>query len=328
MTNKEKYDEFCKTVYVPVFSQTWWMNAVCGPENWDVWIYEKGMETVAAMPYYRQRRGKYNYITKAVLTQNNGIIFKYPDGAKAVAKQHYEEEVINAACDFIEMLGVDVYEQQYRYSFKNWMPFLWNKYIAITRYTYVIENTDNLNDVWDNISSKYKGKIRKGKRNCHMEMDIDKEEFYREHEKVFLKQDLKCPFSRELWFRLYEECKKHESGITMGARDEEENLQSLVFLVWDENSVYQILGGNMPQYQRQDTYSYLIWKGIELAAEKGLAYDFEGSVIKRISKSFREFGGEPRPYFRIRKVFNPEIMREEAETVISELKDQKKECGL
>ena len=53
-----------------------------------------------------------------------------------------------------------------------------------------------------------------------------------------------------------------------------------------------------------------------MASQKGLKYDFEGSVIKRISKSFREFGGEAKPYFRIRKVFNPEIIRREAEDLI------------
>ena len=55
----------------------------------------------------------------------------------------------------------------------------------------------------------------------------------------------------------------------------------------------------------------------------GLKYDFEGSVIKRISKSMRQFGGKPMPYFRIRKVFNPDIVRTEAENqiVIMDKKD-------
>lgn len=72
----------------------------------------------------------------------------------------------------------------------------------------------------------------------------------------------------------------------------------------------------MPEYQNLETYNALIWNSIKFAHEKGLKYDFEGSVIKRISKSFREFGGDPKPYFRIRKVFNPEIVRQEAEDLI------------
>lgn len=317
MNRKERFKKFCEATYVPIYSQPWWMDVVCGVENWDVWLYEKGNEILAAMPYYMEKKGPYSYITKALLTQNNGIIFKENKERKLCSQAEFEEKVIRAACEFIKELDIDVYEQQYMYSFRNWLPFYWEGYTAITRYTYVIENTQDLSCVWGNVSSNYRKKIRKGKKNGYIEIDVEKNEFYREHERIFTKQDLSCPFSQELWFDLYKECKAHGAGITMCARNEKEEIESLLFLVWDEKSVYQILGGNIPGYQKQDTYAYLIWKGIEFAAEKGVSYDFEGSVIPRISRSFREFGGEPKPYFRIRKVFNPEIIRQEAERVIS-----------
>lgn len=69
----------------------------------------------------------------------------------------------------------------------------------------------------------------------------------------------------------------------------------------------------MPRFQNLDTYDALVWHGIELATERGLNYDFEGSMIKRIAKSFREYGGTPKLYFRIRKIFNPEVVLHEAE---------------
>lgn len=94
---------------------------------------------------------------------------------------------------------------------------------------------------------------------------------------------------------------------------------SLLFLVWDERSAYHLLGGNVPEHQSADTYSALIWRAIRQAHDKGLSYDFEGSMIKRISKSFREFGGDPKLYFRIRKVFDPDVVRDEAESQIVSL---------
>lgn len=322
-SKKEKFKKFCRETYVPIYSQTWWLDTICGENNWDVWLYEKGEEILAAMPYFLQKRGEYNYITKAPLTQNNGIIFKHNDNRKLCKEAEFEEKVIYSACEFIKKLNIDVYEQQYMYTFKNWLPFFWNQYSAITRYTYVIENTLDLDEVWNNISSNYRNKIRKGSRNCFIEKNIDKKWFYEEHEKIFLKQNLKCPFSKELWFRLYDECKKRNSGMTLIAKDENDCIQSLLFLVWDDKAVYQILGGNIPEYQKKDTYSFLIWNGIQIASDMGKVYDFEGSVIPRISRSFREFGGEPKPYFRIRKVFNPEIIRQESEKIIEELGEKK-----
>lgn len=320
MTNKEKYMEFCKATYVPIYSFPWWMDVVCGAENWDVWLYQKGNEVLAAMPYYMENRKGYKYITKAPLTQNNGIIFKENKERKPCSQAEFEERVIRSACEFIRELNVDVYEQQYMYSFKNWLPFFWEKYTAITRYTYVIENTIDLDNVWSNISSNYRKNIKKGKRNSYkLEWDIDAEEFYQEHEKVFTKQGLNCPFSKKFWLNLYEVCKRLNKGMTGCIRDEENNIKSLIFLIWDDRSVYLLLGGNIPEHQKEETYVYLIWKSIEYAASKNLKFDFEGSVIQRISKSYREFGGEPKPYFRIRKVFNPEIIKEEAEKIIGEL---------
>lgn len=319
MSNKDKYAKFCEKVYVPIYSKPWWMDAVCGSENWDVWLYQNGEDVLAAMPYYMEQRKEYRYITKALLTQNNGIIFRYPkDVTKAVSKQIFEEKVINAACEFIQSLKIDVYEQQFHYRFWNWLPFFWNQYTAITRYTYVFDNLEDIDAIWDCMSTNIRKKIRKGQRNAEIKKGLHPKAFYEEHEKVYLKQGLQCPFSIEQWETLYQACSEHGVCEILYALESEGNVASVLFLVWDEESVYQLLGGSMPAYQNLDTYDALIWEGIQFAAAKGLKYDFEGSVIKRISKSFREFGGEPKPYFRIRKVFNPEIMRAETEKVIAD----------
>lgn len=313
---REKYEEFCEKTYVPIYSKPWWMDAVCGEENWDVWFYENGSDVLAAMPYYFEHRGPYLYITKAPLTQNNGIIFRYPKGSGKIAKAAFEEKVIDAACQFLQNMGVDVYEQQYHHTFCNWLPFFWNHYIAVTRYTYIFSDLKDLDLIWSGISSNYRKKIKKGEKNALFEDNLDSDIFYNEHEKIFLKQNLQCPFSYELWIKLYNSCIKNNSGKIVYAKTHDNEISSILFLVWDEHSVYQLLGGSMPEYQNLETYNALIWNSIKFAHEKGLKYDFEGSVIKRISKSFREFGGDPKPYFRIRKVFNPEIVRQEAEDLI------------
>lgn len=43
MGNKSKYRNLCAVEKnIPIFSQDWWLDAVCGEENWDVIIIEKG----------------------------------------------------------------------------------------------------------------------------------------------------------------------------------------------------------------------------------------------------------------------------------------------
>lgn len=324
MTNKEKYVQFCEKTYVPIYSKAWWLDAVCLPENWDVWLYEKGGNITAAMPYYREKRGSYEYITKAPLTQNNGILFKMQDEGKGETTAKFQEHVIDKADAFIESLGLDVYEQQYHYSFTNWLPFFWHRYTAITRYTYILEDTSDMDALWEEVSSSYRNLIRKGYKTAKVCEGHDLREFWNLHKKIFEKQGLECPFSYELWERLYQACIEHDCGKIFYAKDEEGIISSVLFLIWDDQSVYHLLGGGIPEYQYLQTYDMLIWEGIKFASAKGLKYDFEGSVIKRISKSMRQFGGKPMPYFRIRKVFNPEIIRMEAEEQIRILSEQQK----
>lgn len=334
MTDKEKYSEFCKSTYVPIYSKPWWMDAVCGPENWDVWLYESGEDILAAMPYYFERRRTYRYITKAPLTQTNGLLFKEVSSRKLVAEAEMQERIINAACDYIQRLGVDVYEQQYPPSFNNWQPFFWRHYTNMLRYTYIIPDTSDMEKVNGSISSKYRNKINKGQKLTQVCMNIDAKAFYLEHEKVYQRQGLSCPFSLEFWLRLQRACEERESGQMFCARDPEGNIHGLLFLVWDERFVYQLVGGYMPEYSSSQAYPALIHHGIKVAHEKGLAYDFEGSMIQRIAVAFRQFGGVPTPYYRIRKVFNPEIVRKEAEDYIricaeedGQIPSQRAVCG-
>lgn len=313
MTNKEKYQLFCEKVYVPIYSKPWWMDAVCGEENWDVWLYEKGDNILAAMPYYKEKRQKYNYITKAPLTQNNGIIFAYPtdEKMKNIAKQKFEEEVIEHACQFIETLYLDVYEQQYHYQFGYYLPFFWNRYTCIPRITYVIEDTSDIERMWSEMSSNYRKNVKKGMKNSIIKEGLSEKQFYIEHERVFRRQNLVCPFGYDLWRRLYKTCVQNNACKIMYAETQNAEIASVLFIVWDEQSMYHLLGGSMPGYQQLATYNALTWQAICMASDMGIKYDFEGSVIKNISKSFREYGGTPKLYYRIRKVFNSDILNME-----------------
>jgi hypothetical protein len=323
MTNKEKYSKFIKSTYVPIFSKPWWLDVVCGEYNWDVWIYEKGDEFWAAMPYYIEYRNNYKFITKPKLTQNNGLIIKYPNEQKISTKQEYEEKVINSVMDFIDNFDLDVYEQQYHYYLENWLPFFWRNCTSTVRYTYVIENTENIDNVFNNFSPNCRKNIRKGERTSKLFFDLPYDKFYYEHEKIFKKQSLVCPFTFELWEKLYFESQANNCGKIIYSKDDIGNITSLMFVVWDEKSLYPLLGGVIPEYSNTQSYSFLTYESIKIASEKKLMYDFEGSVIKRINHSFRDFGGTPKRYYRIRKIYNEDILIKEAKEYMDRIKKEK-----
>ncbi len=317
----DRYRQFCETTYVPIFSKPWWMNAVCG-DSWDVWLYSSDRTSVqAAMPFYFERRGEHLYITKAKLSQNNGVLFKYDPESKEVSKAAFQERVVNSVCNFLETLDLDVYEQQFVPEFTNWQPYFWNGYTALPRYTYRI-NTSNMKQACMDLSSNYRRLIRKGEKNTKKVQSINEVEFYEQQRHVYNRQNLSVPFTFEFFSSFYKACMENNTCEVVAAYDKSGQVAASLFTVWDEKCCYLLMGGANPEKSFLGCYTYLIWNAINKAAATKKIFDFEGSMIKRIAKSYREFGAVPTLYFRIRKVFNPVVIMAEAKETIDMLKDK------
>lgn len=302
MTNKERYNLFCKKEKdIPIFSQPWWMDIVCGENNWDVYLYGKENDILASCAYYLKKDE--NKITKALLTQNNGLLIKYPVNQKITSKLDFEEKIVNDFCEYLKGLNIKKYEQQYHYNFINWLPFFWQEYKELTRYTYVIENTSDLKKVKDNYSSNARKNINKAKKNLKVRETEDIKLFYKVNKMTFDRQNKEIPYTYELFKNLYLACKKRGCCKLLMAIDGDERVHSVAMIVWDEDSVYYLLNGTDPEVKKYQGNALLIDKSIEIASELGKKFDFEGSVIKGIEQSFRQYGGIPKPYFRIYKEF-------------------------
>lgn len=305
MTNKERYHKLCQIEdSIPVFSMDWWLDAVCGADHWDVYLIGKGMDIKAALPYSITEQNGKRAIGRITLTQNNGIWIKYPKDQGIISRQSYEEKIINEMCDFIESLGLTRYDQQYHYYFTNYLPFFWRYYKEVTKYTYVIEDTSDMETVRSRYSSKLKNVIRKAEKNLQIEEITDLKQFYCVNRMSFERQQIDIPYSYSFFETLYNACYNHSCTKLLSVVDETGTLQSVAMIVWDKMSAYYLLNGTDPRYKDNQGNALLIDASIGIAHELGLKFDFEGSVIKNVNHAFREFGGIPKPYFRISKEFS------------------------
>lgn len=309
MTDKIRYSELCKREpSIPIFSRDWWMDAVCGESSWDVILISKGNEVSAALPYYFTMREGKKVIVQPPLTQKNGIWIKYPANQKYFKRLGFEKEIMNAVIDEIANLNLLSYNQNYSYEITNWLPFYWRSFSQFTRYTYVIENLNNLDNVFDGIDPKTRNQIRKAEKLLTVKEDLSVEEFYKINTMTFSRQDMKIPYTLYLVKRIYEGCSKNSCVKIFSAEDSEGNLHGAVFIVWDENSAYYLLGGTNPEFKNSDANSLLIWKAIQFASTVTKKFDFEGSMIEPIERFFRSFGAVQKPYFNISRQFQRESL--------------------
>lgn len=299
MTNKEKYIHFCsQQPLIPIYMRDWWLDSECGPDKWDVLLYEKENNIQAFMLYYLPYKGT---ITMPAYGKAMGIWFDPLFEDEKYSKELHRKHTI---CQyFIDHLPeYTTYLQNFHFSFTDWLPFYWNGFKQTTRYNYIIPDISDTEMVWDKMQNKIKKNINvaRDKYKLQTRKGITIDEFLFVINKTFENQRMNIPASDSLR-KLIEESRKRDQGDLWGAYDEEGNIHAAIFVVWQESSAYAIAGGRNTDMPNSNAHVLLKWEAICFASTVSKSYDFCGSMLKGVEFLNREFGAVQYPYFCIYK---------------------------
>lgn len=301
MTAKEKYRLFCsQEKSIPTFSQDWWLDVVCGENNWNVAILENNEKVIAALPYQYKKRYCFNYIINPTLTPRLGIWIEYPKEISYVNKIGYEKKIIQALLK--QLPKFHWFNQGIYQNLTNWLPFYWEDYKQTTKYTYTIENSANIEGLEKIYSNTAKRGIRLASENLTIKDEITSEESYFILNQTFNKQNIKNPFNFEILKSLIQKSYLNNCGKLIGAVDLKGTLYSVLFFVWNNEYLTLIFEGN--NYMLGNSYAkYLLFDyAIKFGVKQKLKIDFEGSMLKSVEHVNRQFGAQQIPYFQIEKV--------------------------
>jgi len=294
---KSHYRTLCiKEKSIPLFSRDWWLDTVCGEDKWDVlWIEDKG-QVQATFPFYIPHKG---VISIPPFTQTMGPWFApVAEDTKYTSKLSHRQ----ALCQiFIEKLKPYPHFLQYfHYEVTDWLPFYWNGYKQTTRYTYLLNNLNEPDKIWEEMSRHTRRNITKAKEKYQIlvKKGIPVEEFISVFRKTFERQGL-SPRNEKALINIIHRCREREQGDLWGGYDPEGHLHSAIFVAWQESSAYYIAGGGDPAYRNSGAHSLLMWEAIQFTAGKSEKFDFEGSMLPGVERFFREFGAVQTPYFAI-----------------------------
>ncbi len=308
MNNKDKYLEFCKDeLNIPIFSQPWWLDAVCDEGEWDVAIVEKGGQIWATMPYYIRKRHGFTLITMPKLTQTLGPYIEYPENQKYYKRLSWEKELMNELID--QLPAFDYFYQQWNYRVTNWLPFYWRGFKQTTRYTYVINNEKNVNCIEDEYETDIRRRRRKAERegvSVIEESNIDA--LYRLINNTFNRQQIDISFSKSFIQNIVSSCISNNACKMHFAKDKERNYIAANFLIEDNNSIYYLLGAIDASKKDLGGMDVIQHESIRYALSKRKTFDFEGSMVESIEKYFRSFGAVQKPYFTVTKT-NSRILK-------------------
>ena len=106
--------------------------------------------------------------------------------------------------------------------------------------------------------------------------------------------------------------RKKSSKILL-AKDKDNNIHSGILLIWNNNTVYYLIGGSNPKFRNSEAMSLLMWESIKFASSFAKEFDFEGTMVESIERFIRGFGGIQKPYFQLSKV-SPKFLKPLYET--------------
>ena len=299
--NKQDYRNLCeKYQNIPLFIQDWWLDVLCGEETWEVLMARNKDGSVrGAWPYWSTRRLFWSIIRPPALSPYGGIWFNYPPNLSG--KDAFEKKVINELLEALPETAFLI--QDFKPSWTNWLPFYWKNFRQTTFYTYRIENPWETKKVFDNFESSVRNKIRKAQKQLVVR-EGSLEEFYSLNEQTFQRQGMTVPYSMDLLKKLDRALALRKQRHIFIASDQEGRNHAGLYLVWDQQTAYNLMLGANPKLRSSGAVQLLMWEAIQVAGAKRLHFDFEGSMLPAIEPLFRSFGGEQQPYFRIYKASN------------------------
>lgn len=183
----------------------------------------------------------------------------------------------------------------------NWLPFHWAGFTQTTRYTYVLNDLSDIDALWKSFHSTTRREIRKAENRfgVHVKEDATVEEFIRLNQMIFKRQAMHCPYSDAYVHRLDSACVKHSARRIFIAEDEHGKQHAGVYVVWDSQKAYYLMGGGDPHLRTSGATSLCMWKAIQFAATVSKTFDFEGSMLEPVEHFFRSFSPTQTPYFQV-----------------------------
>lgn len=293
----EMWNEFVdRSPQGSLFAKSFWLDAV-GINYSILGCFDKGDKLVAGFPITESKKG---YLTMPKLTQTLGIVLSDFSEMKYVKKISKEKDIIMSFADNFPKFKN--FNFGFHYNFTNWMPFMWKGYKQQSRYTYVIEDIQNIEKVRGEFADNTKSVIAKSVRNNLKVIDnLTLTDMYSMLQKTFERQNMHVPFDFD-WFKNFDEIiNKNNARKMLFTVDEQGNLHAALYLVYDKNSAYYLLGGADPEFRSSGAMYLNIFEAIKYSASFTNKFDFEGSVVPQIESMFRSFGAIQKQYFTISK---------------------------
>ncbi len=278
-----------------LFEEPWWLDIVA-KGAWQAAEVRRNGVVVARWPYVTTTLKGIRVLTMPELTQTLGPWLATPTGsyAKGVAAEY------RLLDDLLDQLpDHDLFVQSLHPSRWTWLPMHWTGFRTSARLTYRIDDTASCERIWAGMRTDVRTQIRRAGGHLTLREDGSAEEFLPLHRAAFARQGMEVPWSLDTVVRVIQRGTAAGCARVLVAEDAAGRPRAAIVVVWDHRAMYYLLAGSDRASRMPGAIALLLWRAIRLAGDLGVAFDFEGSMLRPVERMFRAFGARQRPYLQL-----------------------------
>ncbi len=291
---RERYDDLVgRSPQGSIFAASWWLDAVA-PGAWRPHDVEKGDELLAAWPTVVCRSRWGDVHGGAPLTPFLGPLFPSGEGARRRSRE------IEAVESLLEHIGAFAHlEARCHPAFDYWTPLAWHGFAQTTRYTWRLPELEDLQLAFKGFRENVRGHIRSAEKRGLAVEEASLDVFLGLHEQRAATQEDWRTTDRQTVQRIDAACAHRNARSVLVARDSDGRVRAGAYVVYDGRFAYYLMSATDGEVR--GSAALVVWEAVKRAAERGLGFDFEGSMLPHVEPFVRGFGGVPTPYSVVRK---------------------------
>lgn len=296
--SKTPYTEFCRVTNAPLQWQPWWLDAVCGPDNWAVAItaVRQGIP-MGVLPYFKTHRMGLPVVQQPPFTAYAGPWF-HPDSRHPTSAWRKRQRMLENLIG--QLPRVVFFQQCFHPAMQNWLPFYWAGFRQTTRYTYLLPGTLDASNLYGSFKSSLRTELRRATEYTEIVEEENPESIFYLNKLSFARKGLRQPYSQSIFQRLHQALAERRQALALLACDRKTGTPHAgLYLAFDTQEAAVLLTGFDPAYRHSGALHGLYWQAIQYCAARKLSLDFEGSMQPGIERVFRGFGGQRTPYMQI-----------------------------
>ena len=287
------WDEFVEnSPQGSIFSKSWYLD-ILGVEYSILTVKEKD-NIIAGIVL---AKNEINTYANPMLDKYLGVLLQ-----KGSSNKHKRESLEYKAMELIakECKKFKSFDYYFHPNFDNWIPFYWNGFAQRSRYTYRIDNSNSIEEIYAQFHHGIvKNNIKKGQKSgVIIKEDIPFEDLWHLVNKTFLRQGSKAPFKKEQLKYYVDNLSKKGSFKSFGAYFMDKCV-AVAGVAYEPKSAYFLLNGIDIESMPRGANTYMIYEAIKYFHTKSRYFDFEGSMLPGVEPLYRKFGGDRIIYMQI-----------------------------